>query len=516
VSAGSPLSSPAKRSLPVAVLLLLALFLRLHGIGSEALWTDEVFSAEFSAQPVPQLMRATAMDSHPPLYYMGLRFWRMIARGTSETGMRLYSVLWSLIGLWAVFLLARDLGGGRVGLVALFLGAVNPLDVFFAQEARMYAQTTALCALGSWCLWRWVRALDGAAERKDIGRWWVYYTLCAATALLTHYLAVFPLVSQGLCMLAWCGGRRQWRNILLFVGSVLTVALVFLPWFSLVVGVRGALYNPLLAWIPRAPVSDYVLFAGREFFWGWIRQVPSALLVVTLSMAALVLAAGARRALQSGGAPPLPMNPPHPAGILFLFSLLFLPLLLVAIAGRVYHPLYVAERFSLFVLPPFLVLASIACLSLASRLRARIAAALIGIVMLAATLVQERTVEKSDWRAFARIWREEGPPALVVFFPSFYERAASYYLGRQVRSAPRSAVETLLPQLGGEEVWVYSAKDYVEREYFEWLASLGEKRSESLPAGLELVRIRIPRAGAPRDAGSPPDQATAPDRRQEP
>ncbi|HUT23072.1 MAG TPA: hypothetical protein VM492_01880, partial [Sumerlaeia bacterium] len=182
----------------------------------------------------------------------------------------------------------------------------------------------------------------------------------------------------------------------------------------------------------------------------------------------------------------------------------------------VYHPLYVAERFSLFVLPPFLILASIACLSLASRLRARLAVALLGAVMLAATLVQERTAEKSDWRAFAKIWREEGPPALVVFFPSFYERAASYYLGRQVRSAPRSAVETLLPQLGGEEVWVYFAKDYVEREYFGWLLSLGEKRSESLPAGLELVRIRIPRAGAPRDADSPPDQAAAPDRRQEP
>ena len=54
--------------------------LRLFRLGADSLWYDETVSTLLAGSPLPDLIRHTAGDIHPPLYYILLRGW-LIALG---------------------------------------------------------------------------------------------------------------------------------------------------------------------------------------------------------------------------------------------------------------------------------------------------------------------------------------------------------------------------------------------------------------------------------------------------
>ena len=123
---------------PILVIVAVALGVRLAGLDREAFHIDELYSSQFSDAKTQKILRFNAKDVHPPLYTLMLARWRGVF-GSSRWDHRSYSVLWSILGLGALGLLARDLtkSPGTAALV-MALAAVHPLDVFYAQEARMY------------------------------------------------------------------------------------------------------------------------------------------------------------------------------------------------------------------------------------------------------------------------------------------------------------------------------------------------------------------------------------------
>ncbi|MBM3334338.1 glycosyltransferase family 39 protein, partial [Candidatus Sumerlaeota bacterium] len=278
----------------VVAVFALALALRACGIGKESFWHDEACSVGYSDNSIAEVLEDSARDVHPPLYYIGLHYWRRLC-GDSDVRIRAYSLPLSLLGLLAVFLLAFDIGGWRAGLIALVLGAVNPLSIYFAQEARMYSQGPALCALGSWCLWRWMAAASSPPRPRAWLPWAVAYTFCASGALLTHYLSALVLTAQGLFALVWFGWRRQWLSFASYGISTLAVVVVFLPWFSYLMQFRPTLYHTGLDWIKAPPFREYYCFLGREFFWGsffepgwWQPTMVLALLVLGICLGELM------------------------------------------------------------------------------------------------------------------------------------------------------------------------------------------------------------------------------------
>src|SRR5690606_29600904 len=56
------------------------------------LWRDEAFSFVMAQQSVLDIIKTTAVDFNPPLYYILLRFW-MILFGSSEVAMRSLSLI---------------------------------------------------------------------------------------------------------------------------------------------------------------------------------------------------------------------------------------------------------------------------------------------------------------------------------------------------------------------------------------------------------------------------------------
>ena len=59
----------------VILFILLGYGLRLQQLDFQPLWGDEGWSFYFAGQSIPQLFALTAIDIHPPLYYILLKVW---------------------------------------------------------------------------------------------------------------------------------------------------------------------------------------------------------------------------------------------------------------------------------------------------------------------------------------------------------------------------------------------------------------------------------------------------------
>ncbi|HEV7616230.1 MAG TPA: glycosyltransferase family 39 protein [Solirubrobacterales bacterium] len=189
----------------VAGLTALAAVLRFATLGVQAYHHDEIVTAS-------RVLRGSfwhAMDavgfseSAPPLYYALAWVWTQLT-GTGEFGLRSLSALAGVATVPVAYLAGIELRGRRAGLLAAALVAVNPMLLWYSQEARAYALLALLCSVSLlYCL----RALR-TGERRDFVLWGV----ASGLALATHYFAIFPIVAEALWLLRR-RSRASWSGL---------------------------------------------------------------------------------------------------------------------------------------------------------------------------------------------------------------------------------------------------------------------------------------------------------------
>jgi mannosyltransferase len=212
----------------VMALLLLAGALRVYGVGRQALRGDEAFSISFALQPLGDIFRAMAnTEPNPPLYWLVLRGW-LGAAGQSELAARWPSVLAGLLAVALTYRLGRALAGRAAGLLGMFLTAISPFLIWYAQDARVYSLLVALIAAAMWQTWRAARLNRWTGWLAAAGLWWL--------ALFAHYFAAFAFLSVVAAVLLAPATRARWKSAGLMT---LGVGLAYLPWAGYV--------GPLLA-----------------------------------------------------------------------------------------------------------------------------------------------------------------------------------------------------------------------------------------------------------------------------
>jgi mannosyltransferase len=194
----------------VAGLTVLAAGLRFATLGLQAYHHDEIVTAS-------RVLRADfwhAMDavgfseSAPPLYYALAWLWTQVT-GTGEYGLRSLSALAGVAMVPVAYLIGAELRDRRAGIAAAAFVAVNPMLLWYSQEARGYALVALLASLA---LLYFLRALDGLPSKSrpygrlsnGTSRDAVLWGLFSGLALATHYFAVFPLLAEA----AWLLRRR--------------------------------------------------------------------------------------------------------------------------------------------------------------------------------------------------------------------------------------------------------------------------------------------------------------------
>ena len=74
------------------LIFVIATVFYLFKIGFSDLWSDEVYTKSMLTGSLPDFFSRFKNDLHPPLYYIGLRFFTSLF-GLNATTLRLFSVL---------------------------------------------------------------------------------------------------------------------------------------------------------------------------------------------------------------------------------------------------------------------------------------------------------------------------------------------------------------------------------------------------------------------------------------
>jgi uncharacterized membrane protein len=137
------------------------------------------------------------------------------------------------------YVLGRRLFGPAAGWVAALLGALHPLWVYYAQEARMYTLLTALGMLAGYALLRVLAPTQEPGAARQRLTWWAAFVGASIALLYTHYFAAFLLLAFALFFalaLAFQPDRKSTgataARRLLAEGAVagLLVVVAYLPW----------------------------------------------------------------------------------------------------------------------------------------------------------------------------------------------------------------------------------------------------------------------------------------------
>jgi len=400
----------------VAGLVALGAGLRFATLGMQSYHHDEIVTAS----RVLRVGFGHAMDavgfseSAPPLYYALAWIWTQIT-GTGPWGLRSLSALAGVATIPVAYLIGRELRGRRTGLLAAALVAVNPMLIWYSQEARAYALLVFFCALS---LLYCVRALrvdeagEATAPPRD-KRTFVLWGVFSALALATHYFAVFPLAAEVILLL-----RRRGRATLAGLWIVALTAAVLTPL------VLHQMSYGHAEWIGKFTLGHRLWETAATFLVGETGDIiggPERPALAYLPLA-LVLAAFALPALRGDRREKRAAAVPLAVAVLTIG----VPLLLALTAAS--KDFVLARNLLPALLPLLLVVAIGLTVERARRLGAVLAALLVAYCLVFSVYVNfDEELQRPDWQAVAEHLGEPEAPRATVFW-ALGEAPLRYYL----------------------------------------------------------------------------------------
>lgn len=268
----------------VLVLWTLAL-LRLNywRIYDNTFWVDETWSIRLARMTLPDMVKKTATDMHPPLFYM---LAMALNRLLGDNGPAYH--LSALIPYMGILFLActevrREFGLGSAFLLVTVM-SLMPEPLYYNVEVRMYS-------LGAFLVLTAYLALHRILTRNRLPEW-VIFSLSSLGAAYTHYYALISVAFFYLILVIPSLRDRKFRRRTAITWAAAVAG--YLPWL-------GVLLKSLVStagewWLQEIPKPSECL---RYFFESWYL---TGLFVLTV---AVYLFVSARRRKQAEEEKPL-------------------------------------------------------------------------------------------------------------------------------------------------------------------------------------------------------------------
>lgn len=241
----------------------------------QSVWFDEAYSIMLAKQPAAQLVHLTALDTHPPFYYLLLKAWATVF-GWGEFALRSLSVLAAGLAILFAALTAKRMFGAKVAITALPFIVLAPFLLRYGFEIRMYALASFIGIAATYVL---IRALQTKQGREQ---WLLYglYAVLVALGTYTLYYTVLLWVTH-LVWLVWVSYRGE-QSILRapWLQAYGLSVLLFLPWLPAFVSQLG---NGALAAISQPMTIDNLVgIVSFEFVYRPSWQLGALLSLVVL------------------------------------------------------------------------------------------------------------------------------------------------------------------------------------------------------------------------------------------
>jgi mannosyltransferase len=374
-------------ALDAAVVAVTALVLGSIRLGKPSLWVDESFTARAMDSSV-----LGYIEGYHWLYYSVAKPWSLAA-GTSETALRMPSVVGSMLACALLVVLANRLFDRRVALVSGFLLATSAFVVQWSQQARGYTFLVALGLLATLLLLR-------AFERDSRGAW-ALYGLSFAAVVVWHPVAGLLLVPAH-AVLLYLRRRQVLPHGLLagIVGLALGV-----PWAAQI-AMRSSGDGVAMDWL-TAPTPEV---AGRALV-----DVSGALGL------GLVLAGLGLWVLRRTG---------QRENMVWLGTWAFAPFALALLVSTV-RPIYL-DRYLIVASPAFALLGGVAVTRVGARFRVVLVAA-VAVATCVGLIHWYGQTDGGNWRgedwrgAVREVLARRGEADTIVVVPWSSAPAARYY-----------------------------------------------------------------------------------------
>ncbi len=226
-------------NLPILLILLSGFLLRLIKVDSRGIWYDDAFSILLANRPITDIIRGTAADTMPPVYYFLLHMWGLISQ--EIWFLRSLNIILSTGSIYLIYILVTKLSNQKAAIIAGLLTAISPFQIFHSQELRMYVvlQNALLIHI---ILFIEIFLFNTQYSSKKMLL--VGLVLSGSIALYTHNLAIFTMAALDAYLLI----KREWKKLSRLVILQVIMAVLFIPWLVFLPGqidkIQTAFWTP--------------------------------------------------------------------------------------------------------------------------------------------------------------------------------------------------------------------------------------------------------------------------------
>jgi len=217
------------------------------GLTSNSIWYDEAFTGALARHSFMDIIRISAGDNHPPLYFIITKIITFIL-GDNAFSLRTASLLGVLalaaLGLGPV----KRIFGSKASLLFTFLVFITPAFVAQAQNARMYtwaAFFTTACVLYAYLV---------VTENKL--RDWILFGIVSVLGLYTHVYLMLEFAIIYALVFLWLILKDR-KKLITFLIVAASVVILYTPWIFVVIVQASKVAKEF--WIPE-PTSPWILW----------------------------------------------------------------------------------------------------------------------------------------------------------------------------------------------------------------------------------------------------------------
>lgn len=240
-------------------------------------WDDEICSLITANNSYRELIRITALDVHPPLYYIILKIFSEFI--VCILTLKSYAIAGKLVSIIPVVLLLiynrfaiRKIYGKYVeGCFALLIAGTFQI-MLYSVEIRMYSWALLFVTLA------FLKAMD--ALRTHDCRSWIGFTLFSILAAYTH---IYAFIAAGYLYLytlwALIRGNKEDRatGFKKWICSALVAGAAYAPWILVIFNQTKTISGDGY-WIPPVTITSFVGYIN--FLFGRLSLIPIAVLAI--------------------------------------------------------------------------------------------------------------------------------------------------------------------------------------------------------------------------------------------
>ena len=215
----------SRLTIPVLVIILPTISAGL-GLMLQSTWGDEVYTLYAVHRSLLDAVRAPLELRNVPFYYF--LAWFFTLRGESILGGRLLSLFAFMGSAYFLYLLTEKVLNRRTALWATLVFVFNPVMIWYAQDARMYAPWILLCLAS---LYYQLRAME-TGRMRDLAVFGVVFFL----GCLTHFYHIFFAAASGVALFLYRPQQYRNRVLVTLVLAVLAAAPLIVIVFVLQLG----------------------------------------------------------------------------------------------------------------------------------------------------------------------------------------------------------------------------------------------------------------------------------------